>query len=431
MLWLTWLEPAVASCDVMNTNPRKVSGMWIARLALMTAVLLSLRPVFCDRARAELPAVVTVGVLNDMNGPFSDQSGRGSVVAAELAAEDFAAANPGAQVRIVAADHQNKPEIGARIAREWVDRDGVAAVADAVNSAVGLAVNQVMAEKHRTFVATNVGTSDLTGKFCQPTTVQWTMDTYALGSATARAMMAKGGGTWYFISVDYALGAALERDATATLIDLGGKVLGSVKHPLGTTDFSSYLIQAQSSGAQVVALADTGSDLINAVKQAAEFGVTRKQTLAGLFAQIVDVDSIGLPAAQGLLVTEAFYWDLNDATRAFAVRFAQRFNGRMPTANQAGVYSSVLAYLRAAKAAGTINGEAVIAQMRQAPIEDALFGSVTVRQDGRAVHDMYTFRVKAPDQSRSRWDVYQLVARIPGAEAFRPLDQGGCALVGK
>lgn len=431
MLWLTWREPAMASCDVMNTNPRKVPGMWIARLALMTAVLLSLRPVFCDRAWAEFPAVVTVGVLNDMNGPFSDQSGRGSVVAAEMAAEEFAATEPGTQVRIVAADHQNKPEVGARIAREWVDRDGVAAIADAVNSAVGLAVNQVMAEKHRAFVATNVGTSDLTGKFCKPTTVQWTMDTYALGSATARVMMAQGGGTWYFVSVDYALGAALERDATATLTGLGGKVLGSVKHPLGTTDFSSYLIQAQSSEAQVVALADTGSDLINAVKQAAEFGVTRKQTLAGLFAQIVDVGSIGLPAAQGLLVTEAFYWDLNDATRAFAVRFARRFNGRMPTANQAGVYSSVLAYLRAAKAAGTIEGEAVVAQLRQAPIEDALFGTVMVRQDGRAVHDMYTFRVKAPDQSRSRWDVYQLVARIPGAEAFRPLDQGGCALVGK
>jgi branched-chain amino acid transport system substrate-binding protein len=288
-----------------------------------------------------------------------------------------------------------------------------------------------MAEKHRTFVATNVGTSDLTGKFCKPTTVQWTMDTYALGSAAAHAMMAQGGDSWYFISFDYALGAALERDATATLIALGGKVLGSVKHPLGTSDFSSYLIQAQSSGAKVVALADTGADLVNAVKQASEFGVTKQQKLAGLFTQIVDVDSIGLASAQGLLVTEAFYWDLNDATRAFAARFAQRFNGRVPTANQAGVYSSVLAYLRAAKAAGTIEGEAVVAQMRQAPIQDALFGTVTVRPDGRAVHDMYTFRVKAPNESHSRWDTYQLVARIPGAEAFRPLDQGGCPLVTK
>jgi branched-chain amino acid transport system substrate-binding protein len=405
--------------------------MWIARLVLMTALLLPFQPVWSGAAQVELPAVVTVGILNDMNGPFADQSGRGSVVAAELAAEEFAATGGGMQVRIISADHQNKADIGAQIAREWVDRDGVAAIADSVNSSVGLAVNQVMAEKHRTFVATNVGTSDLTGKFCQPTTVQWTMDTYALGSATARAMMARGGDTWFFIAFDYALGAALERDATAVLTGLGGRVLGSVKHPLGTTDFSTFLLQAQASGAKVVALADTGSDLVNAVKQAAEFGLTPKQTLAGLFTQIVDVDSIGLAAAQGLLVTEAFYWDLNDGTRAFAARFGQRFNGRVPTANQAGVYSSVLAYLRAAKAAGTIDGEAVVAQMRQAPIEDILFGTVTVRPDGRAVHDMYTFRVKAPNESHSRWDTYQLVARIPGAEAFRPLDQGGCPLVRK
>jgi len=314
--------------------------------------------------------------------------------------------------------------------REWVDRDGVDAVADAVNSGVGLAVNTVMAEKHRTFIATNVGTSDLTGKFCQPTTVQWTMDTYAMGNTIARAMMAQGGDSWYFISFDYALGAALERDATATLTALGGKVLGSVKHPLGTTDFSSYLVQAQSSGAKVVALADTGTDLINAVKQAAEFGLTPKQTLAGLFTQIVDVDSMGLAAAHGLLVTEAFYWDLNDATRAFSRRFAQRFGGRVPTANQAGVYSSVLAYLRAVKAAGSIEGETVIAQLQKAPIQDALFGTVTVRKDGRAVHDMYTFRVKTAAESKGRWDDYQVVATIPGADAFRPLDKGGCKLVG-
>jgi len=399
---------------------------WIYWLAVMAVPLLWARPL-----RAELPGVVTVGVLNDMNGPFADQSGRGSVVAAEMAAEDFAASDGGFQVRIVSADHQNKPDVGAQIARQWVDRDGVAAVFDAVNSAVALAVNQVMADKHRTFMATNVGTSDLTGKFCQPTTVQWTMDTFAFGSAMAHAMMARGNDAWYFISFDYALGAALERDATASLTALGGKVLGSVKHPLGTADFSSYLVQAQSSGAKVVALADTGSDLINAVKQAAEFGLTRKQVLAGLFTQITDVDSMGLEAAQGLLVTEAFYWDLNDATRTFADRFARRFNQRVPTANQAGVYSSVLAYLRTVKAAGTIDGEVVVAQMQHAPIQDSLFGTVTVRPDGRAVHDMYTFQVKAPGESRSRWDTYRLLARIPAAEAFRPLEQGGCRLIGK
>jgi len=396
------------------------------RLSLLTAAWLLLSPL----AHAALPEVVKVGILNDMNGPFADQSGRGSVVAAQMAAEDFAAESGGFKVEILSADHQNKPDIGAQIVRQWVDQDGVAAVADAVNSGVGLAVNQVMADKHRTFIATNVGTSDLTGKFCQPTTVQWTMDTYAMGNTIARAMMAQGGDSWYFISFDYALGAALERDATATLTALGGKVLGSVKHPLGTTDFSSYLVQAQSSGAKVVALADTGTDLINAVKQAAEFGLTPKQTLAGLFTQIVDVDSMGLAAAHGLLVTEAFYWDLNDATRAFSRRFGQRFGARVPTANQAGVYSSVLAYLHAVKAAGSIEGETVIAQLQKAPIQDALFGTVTVRKDGRAVHDMYTFRVKTAAESKGRWDDYQVVATIPGADAFRPLDKGGCKLVG-
>jgi branched-chain amino acid transport system substrate-binding protein len=398
--------------------------MELRRVALAIALLLPIA------ARAESPAVVKIGILNDMNGPFADQSGRGSVVAAEMATEDFATAGGGFKVQVLSADHQNKPDIGSQIVREWIDRDGVAAVADAVNSSVGLAVNTVMAEKHRTFIATNVGTSDLTGKFCKPTTIQWTMDTYAMGNTMARAMVAQHADTWFYISFDYALGAALERDSAAVLTSLGGKVLGSVKHPLGTTDFSSYLLQAQSSGAKVVALADTGADLINAVKQASEFGLTRQQILAGLFTQIVDVDSIGLQAAQGLTVTEAFYWDLNDDTRTFARRFAQRFGGRMPTANQAGVYSSVLAYLRAVQAAQTIVGEDVLVQLRKQPIQDKLFGIVTVRRDGRAVHDMYTFRVKTPAESKTRWDDYTVVARIPGDQAFRPLDQGGCNLVG-
>ncbi len=262
-------------------------------------------------AHAQLPATVKVGVLNDMNGPFADQSGRGSVVAAQMAAEDFTAAGGGFKVGIVSADHLNKPDVGAQIAREWVDRDGVDAIADSVNSGVGFAVNQVMLEKHRTFPATNVGSSDLTGKFCAPTTVQWTMDSWAMGSSAARAMMKLEGDSWYFISFDYAFGASLQRDATSMLEKLGGKVVGSVKHPVGTTDFSSYLLQAQSSGAKVVALADTGADLINAVKQAAEFGLTPKQRLAALFALIVDVDALGLKAAQGMIATASFHWDLN------------------------------------------------------------------------------------------------------------------------
>jgi len=366
-------------------------------------------------------------VLNDQSGPFGDQSGRGSLIAAQLAAEDFAREAPGTKVEIVYGDHQNKPDIGSSIVRSWVDRDGVAAVADAVNSSVGLAVNDVLRDRHRTFIATNVGTSDLTGKFCAPTMVQWTFDTWAFGNSAARAL--KDLGPFYFVGFDYTLGAALERDTTAVLTSLGGKVAGSIKHPLGTTDFSSYLLQAQSSGAKVIAFASTGLDFINAAKQAAEFGVTRTATLAGLFTQITDVEALGLPAAQGLLLTEAFYWDLNDGTRAFARRFAERMPGRVPTENQAGVYSSIMAYLRAAKLAGSVEGEKVVEAMRRAPIEDPLFGTVTVRPDGRAVHAMYVFRVKTPAQSTSRWDLYSLVSTIPAEIAFRPMAEGGCPMV--
>ena len=381
-------------------------------------------------AQAAIPNdTVKVGILNDQSGPFADQSGKGSVAAAELAVDDFKKEAGPLKVEILYGDHQNKPDIGSNIVRQWVDQDGVAAVADAVNSGVGLAVNQIMHDKNRTFVATNVGTSDLTGKFCQPTTVQWNMDTWAMGNASAKALVKQGGDSWYFISFDYALGQALQRDATDALGKLGGKVVGAVKHPLGTTDFGSYLLQAQGSGAKVIAFADTGGDLITGVKQAAEFGITPNQTLAGLFTQITDVDALGLKAAQGLIVTESFYWDLNDATRAFAKRFAEKMGGRMPTANQAGVYSSVLAYLRAVKAADTIDGDKVVAQMRAKPIEDPLIGPVNVRIDGRATHAMYVFRVKRPEQSKGRWDDYELIATIPATEAFRPLADGGCPLV--
>jgi len=394
------------------------------RLLLTLALAASLAS---QAAWAQLPGTLKIGVLNDQSGPFGDQSGRGSLITAQMAAEDFMREAPELKVEIVYGDHQNKPDIGSAIVRSWVDRDGVVAVADAVNSSVGLAVNDVMRDRRRTFIASNVGTSDLTGKFCAPTTVQWTFDTWALGNSAARAL--KDLGPFYFVGFDYALGAALERDTTAVLTSLGGKVAGSVKHPLGTTDFSSYLLQAQSSGAKVIAFASTGLDFINAAKQAAEFGVTRTATLAGLFTQITDVDALGLPAAQGLLLTEAFYWDLNDGTRAFTRRFAERMPGRVPTENQAGVYSSVLAYLRAAKLAGSVEGEKVIEAMRRAPIEDPLFGAVTVRPDGRAVHAMYVFRVKTPAQSASRWDLYTLVSTIPPELAFRPLEQGGCPML--
>ncbi len=393
--------------------------------AYLTALGLAATP-----ALAEIPNhTVKIGILNDQSGPFADQSGKGSVVAAQLAADDFAKENPGLTVQIIYGDHQNKPDIGSTIVRQWLDQDGVAAVADAVNSGVALAVNQVVADKHRTFLATNVGTSDLTGKFCQPTTVQWTMDTWALGNAAAHAMVDQGAKSFYFISFDYALGAALERDTTEALKKLGGTVAGSIKHPLGTTDFSSYLLQAQASGASVVAFADTGTDLINGVKQAAEFGLTPAQKLIGLFTQISDVKAVGLQLAQGLTLSEAFYWDENDATRSFAARFTEKVPGRVPTANQAGVYSEVLAYLHAVKQADTLDGATVVAEMRRAPIEDKLFGTVTVRADGRATHAMHVFRVKTPAESHSAWDLYTEVSTIPADQAFRPLADGGCPLV--
>ncbi len=376
---------------------------------------------------AQVPGTLKIGILNDQSGPFADQSGRGSVVAAQLAAEDFKREAPGVTVEIVYGDHQNKPDVGSGIVRQWLDRDNVVAVADAVNSAVALAINDVLRERHRTFIGSSVGTSDLTGKACSPDTIQWTFDTWAFGNSAARALVKLG--PFYFVGFDYALGAALERDTTAALKQLGGAVAGSVKHPLGTTDFSSYLLQAQSSGAKVIAFASTGTDFVNAIKQASEFGVNQSATLAGLFTQITDVEALGPQAAQGLTLTEAFYWDLNDDTRAFTKRFAERMPGRVPTENQAGVYSSVLAYLRAVKAADSIEGEKVVAAMKAAPIHDALFGPVTIRADGRAIHPMYVFRVKTPAESKSRWDLYSLVDTIPADQAFRPLADGGCPMV--
>jgi branched-chain amino acid transport system substrate-binding protein len=372
---------------------------------------------------------IKIGVLSDFSGPFADQVGKGSLVGAQMAAEDFAKEAAGLSVEIVSADHQNKPDIGVAIARRWVDEEGVDAIVDLANSGVGLAVNTVMHEKNRAMLASATATSDLTGKFCEPTTVQWALDTWALGSAIGGTITKMGGSTWFFISFEYALGKALQRDATEAIMKAGGSVVGSVSHPLGATDFGSYLLQAQASGAKVIALADTGADAINAIRQAADFHVVAPDTrLAALFLQITDIDALGLKAAQGLILSEAFYWDLNDSTRAFSRRFAERMGGRMPTEDQAAAYSATLAYLRAVKSAGTIEGDKVLAEMKKSPIDDPLFGRVVVRIDGRAMHPMYVFRVKAPEQSKSRYDVYDLVETIPAEAAFRPLDQGGCPL---
>jgi branched-chain amino acid transport system substrate-binding protein len=378
---------------------------------------------------------IRIGVLNDMGGPYADLSGRASVDAAQLAAEDFRReAGPNAPaVEILSADHQNKADVGAQIVRRWVDIDGVAAVVDVPNSSVALAVNEVLREKDRAFLASSVATSDMTGKACAPTTVQWVFDTWALANGTARALVHAGGTSWYFITADYAFGHALERDAGMLVKANGGTVVGATRAPIGSADLSSYLLQAQGSGAKVIGLANAGSDATNAIKQAAEFGIGRAsgQQLAGLLVFLTDVDALGLQAAQGLVLTEAFYWDQNDSTRAWSRRFAERTGGRMPTMNHAGVYSSVLAYLRAAAAENSIAGAQVVRRMGAAPIDDPLFGRTTIRPDGRVVHDMYLFRVKAPAASKGRWDYYDTIATIPAEEAFRPMADGGCPLVKK
>ena len=376
---------------------------------------------------------IRIGVLNDMSGPFADLSGKASVTAAQMAAEDFMAEQgpAGLKVEVIGGDHQNKADIGAALARQWVDQDNVAAVIDVPNSAVALAVNKVMLDKDRTFLASSSATSDLTGAQCAPTTVQWTFDTWALAHGTVGALVKQGAKTWFFIAADYAFGTALTRDATAVVKAGGGTVLGDVKAPLGTSDLSSFILQAQSSGADVVATANSGDDASNTVKQASEFGVGRDghQKLAALLFFLTDVRSLGLETAQGLLLTEAFYWDLNDKTRAWSQRFAARTGGRMPTMNHAGVYSETMAYLRAVAAEKTLSGRAVVARMVATPIDDPLFGPTTIRRDGRAVHDMFLFRVKKPSDSKGPYDLYDVVATIPAAEAFRPMAEGNCPLV--
>jgi len=380
-----------------------------------------------ERAQAE---TVKLGVLNDMSGLYADISGPGSVVAAQLAADEFMAKNKDFKVEVIGADHQNKPDVGSSIARKWYDQDGVDVIMDTTTSSVALAVSDVTREKNRIFLVSGGGSSDLTGAKCSPNTVHWTYDTWALANGTGSALTKQGGTPWFFITADYAFGAALERDAAAAVKKAGGTVAGQVKHPLSATDFSSFLLQAQASGAKVIGLANAGADLINAIKQASEFGITQGgQSLAGLLIFSSDVKAMGLPAAQGLLLTEAFYWDLNDETRAFSKRFAEKFGGKMPTSAQAGVYSSALHYLNAVKETKTKDAPKVMAQMRATPIDDPLFGKGEIRIDGRAIHPMYLFRVKKPADSKGPWDLYELVATIPADQAFRPLADGGCPLV--
>lgn len=374
---------------------------------------------------------IKIGVLNDRSGLYADLSGEGSVIAARMAVEDFGAAEKGINVEIVSADHQNRPDVASTVARQWYDEEDVDVIVDVPTSSAALAVNELSAERGKVFLVSGAATSDLTGPACNATTIHWTYDTWALANGTGRAMVEQGGDTWFFLTADYAFGHALERDTSAVVEAAGGQVVGTVRHPFPGQDFSSFLLQAQASGASVIGLANAGGDTTNSIMQAAEFGITQAgQALAGLLVFITDVNALGLETAQGLVLTESFYWDLNDGTREWSQRFAEELGtGNMPTMVQAGVYSSVLHYLKAVEETGSKDAETVVAAMKEMPTDDPLFGQGEVRQDGRKIHDLYLFRVKSPDQSEGAWDYYETLSTIPAAEAFRPMDQGNCPLV--
>jgi branched-chain amino acid transport system substrate-binding protein len=377
--------------------------------------------------------VVKIGVLNDQSGLYTDLGGPGSVTAAKMAAEEFGGKVNGVPIEVVSADHQNKPDIGSGIATKWYDVDGVDVIVDVPNSGVALAIAKLTADKNKVFIDSGAATSDLTGKACTPNTVHWTYDTWALANGTGKEVVRAGGKTWFFLTADYAFGKALERDTRAVVEANGGQVLGAVLHPLNTSDFSSFLLQAQASKANIIGLANAGGDTINSIKAASEFGiVSGGQKLAGLLVFLSDVHSLGLKAAQSLQLTSSFYWDRDAKTRAWSEKFAARNGGKKPTMVQAGVYAGVLHYLKAVaalKADG--DGKAVVEKMKALPTDDPLFGKGTIRADGRKIHPMYLYEVKKPSESKGPWDYYKLVKEIPAAEAFRPLAASECSLVTK
>jgi branched-chain amino acid transport system substrate-binding protein len=374
---------------------------------------------------------VKIGVLTDMSSLYADATGPGSLVAAQMAVHDFDPAAHGLKVEIVSADHQNKPDLGSNIARQWFDVDHVDAIVDVPTSSVALAVSDVTREKNKVFLVSGAAISDLTGPKCSPNTIHWTYDTWMLANSTGKSIVKTGGDTWFFLTSDYAFGHALERDTTAVILANGGKVLGSVSHPLNTQDFSSFLLQAQASKAKIIGLANAGGDTVNAIKQGAEFGIAAGgQHFAGLLVFIADVQSLGLKTAQGLILTETFYWDMNDGTRAWTKRWQVERPGKFPTMNQAGVYSAILHYLKAVAALkSAADGKAVIAKMKEMPTDDPLFGKGYIRADGRKIHPAYLFQVKTPEESKYPGDDYILKATVPAEEAFRPLKDGGCPLV--
>src|ERR1700694_5878960 len=373
--------------------------------------------------------VVKMGVLTDMSSLYADATGKGSLAAVQMAVADYGGKVKGKPVEVISADHQNKPDVGVGIARNWYDNEKVDAIFDVPTSSVALPISALTREKNKIHINSGGGSSDITGVACSPNTVHWTYDTYALSNVAGRAMVKRGEDTWFFVTADYAFGMALERDAANVVKETGGKVLGNVRHPLNSSDFSSFLLQAQASKAKVVALANAGGDTTNALKQASEFGIVKGgQKMIALLQEITDSHALGVKEAQGLILTDAFYWDMNDDTRAFSKRFNDKV-GHMPTMIQAGLYSATMHYLKAIDAVGTDDATKVMAQMKATPIHDFFARNGKIRIDGRMVHDMYLFEVKKPSESKGEWDLYKLLATVPGDEAFRPLDKGGCPLV--
>jgi branched-chain amino acid transport system substrate-binding protein len=392
-------------------------------LAAISAALLS--------APAQAQVNVKIGVLSDMSSLYSDIGGPGSVAAAKMAVADFTAKHPDVKVEIISGDHQNKADVGSSLANQWFDVDKVDLIIDTPNSGVALAVSQVANQKNKIFIVSGAAASDLTGAKCNANTVHWTYDTWMLANGTGKAMVKTGGDTWFFLTSDYAFGHALERDTEAAVVAAGGKVLGKVRHPINTNDFSSFLLQAQSSKAKVIGLANAGGDTINSIKQAAEFGIVKGgQSLAGLLVFASDVNALGLPTAQGLTLTETWYWDANDTNREWTKRWQQERPGKFPTMVQAGVYSGITHYLKAVtELKSAADGKAVVAKMKEMPTDDPLFGKGSIRADGRKIHPAYLFEVKKPEESKYPGDFYKLRATIPADEAFRPLKEGGCPLV--
>ena len=400
----------------------------INQCSLKTVLILSC---FAGAASAQMSDnVIKIGVLNDQSGLYADLSGQGSVLAAKMAVEDSGGKVDGTPVEVIFADHQNKADVGSNIARQWLDVDKVDVIVDVPNSGVALSVNELVKTKNKVFLVSGAATSDLTGKSCSPNTIHWTYDTWALANGTGKYIVKAGGDTWFFLTADYAFGTALERDVTTVVKANGGKVLGSVKHPLNASDFSSFLLQAQSSKAKIIGLANAGGDTINSIKAASEFGIVKAgQKLAGLLVFINDIHALGLQTAQGLQLAESFYWDRDDKTRAWSKRFADKNKGREPSMVQAGVYSAVLHYLKAVqKLKSDADGKAVVAKMKELPTDDPLFGKGTVRIDGRKIHPMYLYEVKKPSESKRPWDYYKLIQEIPASDAFRPLAGSECPL---